>query len=55
MTNRSAQDEAQAAIFSKIKQITEQVSEDHEPKYASETLKNLAEAYAWTAYPNQPH
>jgi hypothetical protein len=55
MTNRTAQDETQAAIFAKIKAITDQVSEDHDPKYAAETLKNLAEAYAWVVYPNQPH
>ncbi|MGW1463865.1 hypothetical protein ACWCPT_05855 [Streptomyces sp. NPDC002308] len=55
MTNRTAQDEAQNAILTKIKEAAESIDQSRGPQYASAVLKDLAEAYAWATYPGQPH
>jgi hypothetical protein len=49
-----AKNEAQLAILKAIAKTAEEI-QNHTPQTAAEGLRNLAEAYAWTLFPNQPH
>ncbi|MER6235924.1 hypothetical protein ABT185_07590 [Streptomyces clavifer] len=52
---RDLMSEAQQAIYTAIIEQTKQLDRANGQSVTAEAVKNLAEAYAWATYGNQPH
>ncbi|MFE6931779.1 hypothetical protein ACFVDT_07080 [Streptomyces sp. NPDC057699] len=52
---QTAKDQAREALYTEILANVKDLSDARGHTTTASTLRTLAEAYAWVAYPNQPH